>query len=54
MNALEKHIRSEEFRKILALMDMASESPEIFFYTVSSSEGFELIEKVKKNMSNAF
>lgn len=47
-----KHIRSAEFLKILAIMDLASESPEIFFNTVTSIEGFELIEKIKEKMAN--
>ena len=47
-----KHIRSAEFLKILAIMDLASESPEVFFNTVTSSEGFELIEKVKEKVAN--
>ena len=54
MDEIVKHIRSAEFLKILALMDLANESPEIFFHTVSNSEGFELIEKVKINKPNAF
>ena len=46
---LERHIRSDNFRKILALIDMADERPEISFRTVSSIEGFELVEKLRES-----
>lgn len=45
---LDKHIRSNEFRKILALMDLSNESPKTRFYQVSSTEGFEVVEKARK------
>ena len=43
---MEKHIRSEEFRKIMVLMDLSNEAPIIRFNTVSSTMGFELVEKI--------
>jgi len=46
---LEQHIASDEFRKIMAIMDMAIEPPEISFHTVSSVDGFELVEKIRNN-----
>lgn len=49
---LEKHIRSDEFRKILAVMDLANESPKTRFYHVSSTEGFEVIEKARDKTAN--
>jgi quinol monooxygenase YgiN len=49
---LEKHIRSDEFRKILAVMDLADESPKTRFYHVSSTEGFEVIEKARDKTVN--
>ncbi len=41
---LEQHIRSHEFRKILALMDLANKPPEVSFHTVSNTAGLELVE----------
>jgi quinol monooxygenase YgiN len=43
---LEKHIRSDDFKKVLTALELASENPEINFHTVSSSENFELVEKL--------
>jgi len=45
---LERHIRSDNFRKILAVIDMADERPEITFRAVSSTEGLELVEKLRE------
>ena len=44
---LEKHIQSDEFRKILELMEMACRAPEISFYTVLERAGLELIKEVR-------
>ena len=43
---LERHIRSEDFQKVLAAMDKADISPEIYFNTIANIQGIELIEKV--------
>jgi len=43
---LERHIRSDEFRKILAAMETVIEPPEITFLTVASTEGMELVERI--------
>jgi quinol monooxygenase YgiN len=45
--ALEAHVRSEDFRKVLAIMDLAGEPPELRFCSVSSSEGFEMVERLR-------
>jgi quinol monooxygenase YgiN len=45
---LNRHIRSDEFRKILAIMDIAKEHPEIKFHTISSTEGFDLVERLRR------
>ena len=50
MSELERHIGSDEFRKIMAIMDMAIYPPEISFNTVSSVKGFELVEKIRENV----
>jgi quinol monooxygenase YgiN len=44
---LEDHIRSDEFRKVLAVMDLASKEPEIAFVEGSSKEGMELVERLR-------
>ena len=44
---LERHLRSEEFRKVLLAMEMSLEPPEIRFEEVSRSTGVETIEKAR-------
>jgi len=46
--ALEEHVTSDDFRKVLAIMDLAGEAPELRFHTVSVSEGFDLVVKLRK------
>ena len=48
---LERHIQSEEYRYILALMDLSTNPPEIKFNTISKTEGMELIEGVRGKVS---
>ena len=42
-----QHLISNDFNKVMAVMDLAVEQPEIYFHTVSSKEGFELLETVR-------
>ncbi len=44
---LEKHVRSDDFRKILTVMETAKRKPEINFITVGSKAGLELVEKIR-------
>jgi quinol monooxygenase YgiN len=44
---LEQHLRSEEYRKVLLLMEMALQPPEVRFNRVSSWSGIEIIEKAR-------
>ena len=44
--ALETHIRSKDYRKILAVMELASEPPEIKFAESLKTDGMELIEEI--------
>jgi len=47
---LERHISKDNQRRLLALMDLLSEQPELRFNTVSHTAGMDLIENVlKKN-----
>lgn len=41
---LERHLRSDDFRKLLAAMETANEPPEISFNKVGSIEGMEMVE----------
>jgi quinol monooxygenase YgiN len=45
---LESHIRTDNQRQLLALMDLLSEQPELRFNTVSHTAGMDLIEDVLK------
>jgi quinol monooxygenase YgiN len=45
--ALEDHIRSNDFKKIMAIMEMSDETPEIRFSKVSDIGGVDLIEKLR-------
>jgi quinol monooxygenase YgiN len=44
---LERHLRSEEYRNLLLVMEMALKHPEVRFNTVSISTGIETIEKAR-------
>ena len=43
---LEQHLCSEEFKKVLEAMDMASEKPLLAFHCVSKTKGIELVQKL--------
>ena len=45
---LESHIRKDNQRRLLALVDLLSEQPEWRFNTVSHTAGMDLIENVLK------
>ena len=44
---LERHVRSDDFRKLLTVMEAAKKKPEISFATVASKAGLELVEKIR-------
>ena len=44
---LERHLRSDEYRRVLLVVEMAREAPEIRFNTISRSTGVETIEKAR-------
>lgn len=44
---LENHIRTDNQRRLLELMDLLIEQPELRFNTVSHTAGMELIEDVR-------
>jgi quinol monooxygenase YgiN len=45
---LESHIRTDNQRRLLTLLDLLSEQPEFRFNTVSHTAGMDLIEDVLK------
>ena len=44
---LNVHIRSDEYRNLLLVMEMSLKQPEVRFDTVSCSTGIESIEKIR-------
>ena len=42
-DALRQHIRSDEYRTLLAVVDMSVREPEVRFHTVAKTAGMELI-----------
>jgi len=44
---LNVHMRSDEYRNLLLILEMALKQPEIRFDTISSSTGIEAIEKAR-------
>ena len=44
---LENHLRSDEFRNVLLILEAAPEAPEIRFDTISGSTGIETVEKAR-------
>jgi len=49
---LQRHLRSEEYKKVLLVMEMARTPPDIRFETITSTSGVETIEKARKNKTN--
>ncbi len=44
---LQRHLRSEEYQRVLLVMEMASMPPEIRFDTINKTFGIEYIEKAR-------
>ncbi len=44
---LDRHLRSDDYRNVLLVTEMAIEPPEIKFQTISHSAGVEIIEKAR-------
>ena len=45
--AIERHIQSDDFRKILEVMELSSQAPEICFDNVADRAGFDLVERLR-------
>ena len=50
---LERYLRSEEYRQVLLVLEMAVKQPEIRFDTILSSTGIETIEKARTRKDNS-
>ena len=46
--ALETHLRSEAYRRVLGAIELSGGAPEIRFDFVTASEGIELIERSRR------
>jgi quinol monooxygenase YgiN len=44
---LDLYLRSEDYRRVLVMMEMGHEQPEIKFQTISEPAGIEVIEKAR-------
>jgi quinol monooxygenase YgiN len=47
---LERHLRSDEYRNLLLILELARKRPEIRFDTISGSTGIETIEKARHHL----
>jgi len=44
---MERHLQSDEYRRVLLVLEMAIKQPEIRFDTISSSSGIETVERAR-------
>lgn len=44
---MQRYLRSAEYHKVLLVMEMANEKPEVRFDTITDSSGVETIEKAR-------
>jgi quinol monooxygenase YgiN len=44
---LDRHLRSEEYRRVLGAIELSQEAPEIRFDTVENRSGFEVVEAAR-------
>jgi quinol monooxygenase YgiN len=49
---LQRHLRSEDYQKVLMVMEMSDSRPEIRFETVSGLGGVEIIEEARSKIEN--
>jgi len=46
---LQRHLRSDKYREVLLVVEMATETPEIRFEVIAHSSGVETIERARIN-----
>jgi len=44
---LDRHLRSEDYRRVIAAMELSQEAPEVHFDTVATRGGFEVVEAAR-------
>ena len=44
---LERHVKSDLYRTVLAIMESSAKRPHVAFHTISKSEGFEAVEELR-------
>jgi quinol monooxygenase YgiN len=44
---LDRHLRSQEYRRVLAAIELSQEAPEIRFDAVETRSGFEVVEAAR-------
>ena len=44
---LDRHLRSEDYRRVLEAIELSQEAPDIRFDTVQTSGGFEVVEAAR-------
>ena len=44
---LQRHFRSDQYRKLLALIDLSTAPPELKFHTISETSGIEYLATVR-------
>ena len=49
IEALQRHVRSDLYLRVLYAMDLACEPPEITFYEISGEKGMELIRELRED-----
>ena len=47
---IQTHLQSDAYRRILLVIEMAEEPPEICFDTIQASRGVEIIEKARQTI----
>ncbi len=51
---LQRHLRSDEYRDLLLVMEMAREVPEVRFDVISQTSGLEAIEKARGDLADLY
>jgi quinol monooxygenase YgiN len=49
--SFEHHVRSDEFRKVLAMMDLSDSAPELKIRGIQWEKRFEMVEKLRRSES---
>lgn len=49
---LERHVKSDAYQSLLALMELSSTTPEVTFHTVNQTLGIELVEMLRGSESS--